>query len=1162
MSISIKTGSHPNTSIAKYEAFWATRLADLQPLTIPFAKQTLTQKRQFVEVVLPVPERLINSLEKSFLAIKQADILFTVLISYLARISGTVCFDIGFTDLELKQNIEPDGSLAAYIPCKIEIDLEQDLKEVVEVVQRQIEFAKQHQSYALDIVTRYPVLDSVPGIYDGQLLPVIVARVSNLEDLAGDRAAAILESDLTLIIPDHGQAFCWRYNSEVFDSNSIARMCDQFETLLQSIVANPEQSLAYQSLLPAAESHKILWEWNEPEVDFSQDKCLHQLFEAQVMRSPNAVAVVFEDRQLTYRELNNRANQLAHHLHSLGVGPEVLVGICVERSLDTVIGLMGILKAGGAYVPLDPAYPQDRIAYSIADSQIAVLLTNEQHLANLPQTQARVVCLNRDWHIISSNSVENLSNQTEPSNLAYVIYTSGTTGKPKGVLIEHHNVCRLFTATQSWYNFSCTDVWTMFHSYAFDFSVWEFWGALLYGGRLVIVPYLVSRSPDSFYQLLLDEKVTVLNQTPSAFSQLIQIDERSNLNSRLNLRLVIFGGEALEIHSLKPWFERHGDRHAQLVNMYGITETTVHVTYRPLTMADTNQQSSVIGCPIRDLKIYLLDKYLQLVPIGTIGEMYVGGSGLARGYLNRPELTQERFISSPFDSSQKLYKTGDLARYSSDGEIEYLGRIDNQVKIRGFRIELGEIEAVLAQHPEILQSVVIVREDTPGDKRLVAYVVGKSGLNLTVENLRKVLKQKLPDYMIPASFVQLEKFPLTINGKVDRRALPVPQQLLQNSAEYIVPRNESEKRLVKIWQDVLGKDKISVTADFFDLGGHSLLAVSLLTQIETTFDTNISLGTFLSSPTIEGIANVLSQKSSTSSSLLFKIRATGSKPPLFLINAVGTGMLAYKLLTKYLDPEQPVYGVRAMGMDDDRVPHNRIGEMAEAYIKEIRAVQPEGPYFLAGLCTGGTVAFEMAQRLHSQGVEIAFLGLLDSTARPILTKTKSDLPAQEVDRSPPSTIYERYIKHNFLLRGLNNLVGVVTNPRLKLQDKLAFTADMVEQLYQKIKDKLEVFTYKNNQKTKRLPYSVRRSRVYEAGIDALLNHTPSVYQGGKVILFRAPDNPEHIFHDYQLGWNEFVANEIEVHEVLGDQTTMLFEPNIKILAAQINSCLNEIYQNS
>lgn len=894
------------------------------------------------------------------------------------------------------------------------------------------------------------------------------------------------------------------------------------------------------------------WNFNP---DSMQGKCLHQLFEKQVEQFPDAIALVYEKQQMTYGELNRQANQLAHYLRSLGVGAETLVGICVERSLYTVIGILGILKAGGAYVPLDPSYPKDRIAYSIADSQLKVLLTSQQHLNDLPEHEARVVCLDRDWQAIASYSEANLDSDVKPDNLAYVIYTSGTTGKPKGVLIEHYNVCRLFSATHHWYNFDNTDVWTMFHSYAFDFSVWELWGALLYGGKLVVVPYLTSRSPDSFYQLLIDEQVTVLNQTPSAFAQLMRIDEQFSGDWQLNLRYVIFGGEALAIPSLKPWFQRHGDCVPQLVNMYGITETTVHVTYRPITIADTESQSSVIGCAIPDLEMYLLNEHLQPVSNGTLGEIYVAGEGLARGYLNRPELTEERFIASPFDN-RKLYKTGDLGRYSDSGEIEYLGRIDSQVKIRGFRIELGEIEAVLAQQPKVRQNVVIVREDTPGNKRLVAYVVSKPELNLTVKDLRTVLKQQLPDYMIPSSFVLLAEFPLTSNGKVDRRALPLPEELVLEQ-EIVAPRNELEEKLAKIWQDVLKIDTISVTSDFFDLGGHSLLAVSLLTEIEKTFKTSVTLETFLSASTIEDLAKVLSETSSGSESLIFNIRTTGSKPPLFLINALGTGMLAYKLLAKYLDPEIPIYGIRAIGMEDQRTPQNRIEQMAQTYIQEMLAVQPEGPYFIAGVCTGGTVAYEMTCILRSRELEVAFVGLIDSTARPILSDS-DNRPAKETQKSLFSTFFNRYVKHNFILRGSNNLWAVISDPQLKLKDKLSFTSDMVEQLYKQIKHKLEIVTYKSN-KQQALPYKIRRARVFDAGIEALTHYTPQAYEGGKVILIRANDNPAHVNHNYQLGWDEFLSDELEVCEIQCDQTTLLFEPHIRTLASKLNSSLAEIH---
>ena len=668
-----------------------------------------------------------------------------------------------------------------------------------------------------------------------QNAPISEVELTGLTISSLPAAGATSKFDLSLLMQNTaaGLVGVWEYSTNLFDASTIERMTGHFVTLLEGIVANPQQKISQLPLLTEVEQQQLLVEWNDTQADYLQHKCIHQLFEEQVERIPDAVAVVFGNRQLTYFELNCRANQLAHYLKSLGVGADVLVGLYVERSLETIVGILGILKAGGAYVPLDPDYPQERLAYMLNDSQVSVLLTQEKLLTSLPEHGAHVLCLDKDWEDISTENKDNLVSGLTTDNLAYVIYTSGSTGQPKGTLVNHSNVVRLFEATNSWYHFNQDHVWTLFHSYAFDFSVWEIWGALLYGGRLVVVPYMVTRSPESFYELLCQEKVTILNQTPSAFRQLIQAEQSIATTGDLKLRLVIFGGEALELKSLQPWFERHGDQLPQLVNMYGITETTVHVTYRPLSKADLNGTASVIGRPIPDLEVYVLDEYQKPVPIGVAGEMYVGGAGVARGYLNRPELTAQRFISNPFSNNPKarLYKTGDLARYLPNGELEYLGRIDQQVKIRGFRIELGEIEALLAQHPAVWESAVLVREDEPGNKRLVAYVVSKVKQSPTAAELRRFLKQKLPEYMVPSAFVQLEALPLTANGKVDRRALPVPDTArpeLENV--FVAPSTPEEKILAAIWTKVLGVEKVGINDNFFALGGDSIRSIQVLSQ--------------------------------------------------------------------------------------------------------------------------------------------------------------------------------------------------------------------------------------------------------------------------------------------------------------------------------------------
>ncbi|MDE5080825.1 MAG: amino acid adenylation domain-containing protein, partial [Trichodesmium sp. St18_bin1] len=462
------------------------------------------------------------------------------------------------------------------------------------------------------------------------------------------------------------------------------------------------------NVLSEAERHQLLVEWNDTKADYPGEATIHQLFEAQVERTPDQTAVVFEEQMLTYAQLNAQGNQLAYYLIEQGVKAESLVGICVERSLEMMVGLLAILKAGGAYVPIDPTYPQERIDYMLADSGARWVLTQTAVLSQLPEGDYDALAI--DTLDVSAYGVSNPGVLMGPDHLAYVIYTSGSTGQPKGVLVTHQNVARLFSSTQTYFSFSSEDVWTLFHSYAFDFAVWEMWGALLHGGSLVVVPYWVSRSPVEFLTLLSQARVTVLNQTPSAFRQLLQEEAQQQSPQSLNLRLVIFGGEALELSSLRPWFERHGDEVPQLVNMYGITETTVHVTYQPLRMA-VLEGNGVIGRPLPDLQMYILDQRQQPVPIGVRGEMYIGGAGVTGGYLNRSELSAERFIINPFrEDGSLLYKSGDLARYLPDGNIEYLGRMDDQVKIRGFRIELGEIEQHLLALHDIKEVVVLAKE--------------------------------------------------------------------------------------------------------------------------------------------------------------------------------------------------------------------------------------------------------------------------------------------------------------------------------------------------------------------------------------------------------------------------------------------------------------------
>ncbi len=646
--------------------------------------------------------------------------------------------------------------------------------------------------------------------------------------------------DLTLGMTEGATSLLgwFEYSADLFDASTIDRLLAQFEVLLQGICDAPKATLGTLPLLPENEKAQIA-ALSRKRSSFPSEALIHELFEAQAERTPDAVALRFEASTLTYQELDQRSNRLAHRLRALGVGPDVLVGLCVQRSLDLVVGILGILKAGGAYLPLDPDYPRDRLAFMIEDAQVPVLLTQEQHTGTIPTCGAAVLRLDADWASIAREPATRLERVAAPGNLAYVIYTSGSTGKPKGAEIRHANVVRLFSATARWFGFGDSDVWTLFHSYAFDFSVWEIWGALIHGGCLVVVPYWVSRSPEAFYKLLCDEGVTVLNQTPSAFRQLIHAEQGADPEgvASLRLRYVVFGGEALDLGDLRPFWDKHGDQRPQLVNMYGITETTVHVTYRPLSQADLARPwSSVIGQAIADLEVHILDRHLAPLPLGVPGEMYVGGAGVARGYLKRPELSAERFLADPFssDPAARLYKTGDLGRYLPSGDLEYLGRIDQQVKIRGFRIELGEIESVLGLHPEVRESLVVVREDTAGDKRLVAYLVAATGPAPTVAELRAFLKEKLPEYMVPAAFVLLEAFPLTENGKVARNLLPSPEEAARPElgGSFVAPRNRAEEELCRIWAAVLRLPKVGIHDNFFEIGGDSILSIQIATRAQ------------------------------------------------------------------------------------------------------------------------------------------------------------------------------------------------------------------------------------------------------------------------------------------------------------------------------------------
>nr|WP_282440273.1 non-ribosomal peptide synthetase [Brasilonema sp. UFV-L1] len=646
-------------------------------------------------------------------------------------------------------------------------------------------------------------------------------------ELNQQSTTAMFDLTVSMIETDQGLVSKWEYNTDLFDGSTIERMAAHFQNLCRAIVENPVAAVGELPLLSEAECHQLLLSFNDTASVYTTEKCIHQLFESQVERTPRSVAVVFENQQLNYEQLNQRANQLAHHLQTLGVGPEVLVGICVERSMEMVVGLLGILKAGGGYVPLDPNYPLERLSYMLADSGVEMLLTHRSLLESLPSHTAQVVCLDSDWGAIEQHQKDNLDVGVCSDNLAYVIYTSGSTGLPKGVQICHYSVVNFLNSMSHFLRLTQEDTFSAVTTISFDIAALELYLPLMVGAKVIVVPREIATNGDLLFSELFESKTTAMQATPATWQMLLT----GGWSSHYPLK-VFCGGEALPAQLAHQILETG----SELWNLYGPTEATIWSTIYQVgankTVARNEDASSFIGRPISNTQIYILDSHLQPVPVGVAGELYIGGDGLARGYLNRPELTQEKFIPNPFSNSksERLYKTGDSACYDSNGEIKFLGRIDQQVKVRGFRIELGEIEAVLNTHPQIEQAVVIAKEDIPGNKRLVGYVVTYNE-SLTTNQLREFLIQKLPEYMVPNVFVTLDTLPLTPNGKVDRKTLPAPETVRDElSGTFVAPQTPVEKILAKIWTQVLRIEQVGIHDNFFEFGGDSITSIQIVAR--------------------------------------------------------------------------------------------------------------------------------------------------------------------------------------------------------------------------------------------------------------------------------------------------------------------------------------------
>lgn len=961
--------------------------------------------------------------------------------------------------------------------------------------------------------------------------------------VSGPQEARTSNCDLTFGVAETENGFegSIEYSTDLFEAQTIRQLFVHYRTLLEAIARDPDRNISSLPMLPERERTQILYEWNDTRTEYP-NVCVHELFEQQVARDPDAIAVVFDKQQLSYGELNRRANHLAHYLRKQGVEREVLVGVCLERGLEMMVGLLGIWKAGGAYVPLDPTYPQERLAFMLRDAAVKVVLTNSKHARLFPSASGKAICMDSDWPVIARENPSNPDAPVSPSNLAYVMYTSGSTGEPKGVMVLHSGLVNYLCWAVKAYSVQAEESVPVHTSISFDLTVTGMYLPLLAGARIEILPEDAG-GQNLVAALRNGGNHSLVKITPAhlaLLNQQLRLEEAAD-----RTKLFVIGGENLPAESLTLW--REFAPATRLINEYGPTETVVGCCIHEVRADDPSNGSVPIGRPIANTELYILDRYMNPVPPGVVGELYIGGAGVARGYLNRSALTQEKFVPDPFSSRDgaRLFKTGDLARYRRDGTLECLGRIDNQVKVRGYRIELGEIEATLAEHPAVKSCAVLAQEDEPGNKQLVGYVSLQKEKSLTPEDLRQFLRAKLPDYMVPSQIVFLDSIPITANGKVDRKALPAPSHAnVSATQEFVPPRSEAEKLLAAIWIELLKVERIGVHDDFFDLGAHSLMAMRAVSKIRDAFGVDLPLATLLEAPTIAALAKILrKEEKAPSRSYLASLRADGSKPPLFLMHAHGGNVVEYHLLVKRMKPDQPVYAFQAGGFDGHAAKDLTVEEMVSAYIDELTSFQPQGPYFLGGFCFGGLLALEAAQQLTAAGHEVALVVMIQST-HPDARRFKQN-----------ATAFHRW------------WYRATTRVRLEMEYISQKGKGYVRERCQRVWDfgrartaiAIDKMTGNRPADPSRLPTLY----AYEAlGIEhkkAMEKYMPRPY-GGDVLLIRASKQLSGLVADEYLGWRDTLYGNLEVCEVPGYQQNLLLKPNVLRLADELNRRLQAAQQ--
>jgi amino acid adenylation domain-containing protein len=949
-----------------------------------------------------------------------------------------------------------------------------------------------------------------------------------------DSSYPFAKFDLSLLaLESDGQLNCnWEYATDLFETITIQRMAEHWEVLLQQIVTNPQQTISTLSWLTKADQEKLEL-WNQTNTNYPQDKTLVDLFEEQVNKTPDNIALVFEEQSLTYQELNQKANQLAHFLHqNYQIKPDTLIGICIERSLDMAIALLAVLKAGAAYVPIDSNYPEERIKYILENSKISLLLTqsfiNDKLSGFFSEFSGQLI--NLDRLNFESFLCHNLALQSKPNDLAYVIYTSGSTGQPKGVMVEHKGLCNLALVEIETFDVHPSSRVLQFASFSFDAFIWEVlmaWGggATLYlGNKDNLMPGL------PLVERLRDDAITHITLPPSALAVL----PWENLPS---LQTIIVAGEACSPELVKKWSQGRN-----FFNGYGPTEGSVCATIAKYT---SFEEKITIGRPIPNVQVYILDSHLQPVSIGVPGELHIGGAGLARGYLDRPDLTAEKFIEvNLLGKIERIYKTGDLAKWQNDGNIEFLGRIDHQIKLRGFRIELGEIEAVLLKHPAI-KEVIVNLHKTENNQQLVAYVTGERIDDLS-QQLKQHIKTHLPDYMIPSQIIRLDEFPLTPNGKIDRQALPHPNH--ESQSLYEAPRNKIEQQLTEIWSLIVECKKISIHDNFFDLGGHSILAIKLLNEIQKSFNQELSLTSLFQHPTIAQLAQQLSQfEVQPSISDLLVLQASGQKTPIFCVAGSNGHAFYFRDFAMNFADEHPVYGLETPGRDGSHPLPISVEDHASSLIKTLQQKQPKGPYILIGYSSGCSVALEMAFQLEQQGKIISLLGIFDAglVANPDYITKRSDLDWIW-------NMIERIEAVKGISLGLN-------------YEQLAAQSDDQNRWYLAAEA-----LYHHNVLPEHSTLSLLRTNL-EVMKRVTLNYAayqPNFVISAPIVLFRAQDVKEIVVQEHQAmshyqqsdwGWQPYSNKPVQVISVPGNHGQMLYEPNVKILADQLKKSIQEYF---